>query len=103
MTASERSFRTTAAGTSARSQGATIEVKGAWTIFRDLGVRDTNPDRTPLPNKPRLFRPDGFEVEGSNTKFINLVIHDIEEALGFWNGGVNSEIYGSILYVGAAV
>jgi Viral BACON domain len=40
----------------------------------------------------------GIVVFGSNTKFINLIVHDTQEGFSDWTPSQNSEIYGSLIY-----
>ena len=40
----------------------------------------------------------GIVIFGSNTKFINLVVHDTQEGFSAWTPSQNSEIYGSLSY-----
>jgi len=40
----------------------------------------------------------GINVNGPNTKFINLVLHDADAGFGFWSPAENSEIYGCLIY-----
>jgi Viral BACON domain len=40
----------------------------------------------------------GIVVFGSNTKFINLVVHDTQEGFSAWTPAQNCEIYGSLSY-----
>ena len=40
-----------------------------------------------------------LEAHGARTKFINLVIHDAaQQGITFWDGAVDAEVYGSIVY-----
>jgi hypothetical protein len=40
----------------------------------------------------------GINVNGPNTKFINLVVHDADSGFGFWSPAENAEIYGCLIY-----
>lgn len=78
-----------------RAAAATINVWGAWTIYRDFEVTNSSPGRDHSQN----FRPMGFEVNaGAHDKFINLVIHDTGFGMGVWAGAVDAEIYGNIIF-----
>ncbi len=68
-----------------------IRVEGKWTIYRDFEITNTSPDRS-------KNRPMGLHILAPNSKFINLVIHDCGNGIGFWQPAENSEIYGVILY-----
>lgn len=37
-------------------------------------------------------------LEGTNSKFINLVIHDMNSGVGFWRPAVNAEMHGCVIY-----
>ena len=37
-------------------------------------------------------------LNGSNSKFINLVIHDMNSGVGFWRPAVNAEMHGCVIY-----
>lgn len=72
-----------------------IAVYGPYTWFWGFEVTSTVPDRGP--GRQAL---DGFDTyEGSaHTRFINLVVHDDGEGFGFWDKGIDSEIYGCLIY-----
>lgn len=78
------------------ASGATLQVNGSWTVYKGLEITNTNPDRSSAGSAS--FRPMGIQAEGSNTKFINLIIHDTGHGFGFWNGATDSEIYGCLIY-----
>jgi uncharacterized protein (TIGR03437 family) len=40
----------------------------------------------------------GIDVYGPNTRFINLVVHDTDQGIGFWAPAVNAEVYGCVIY-----
>jgi hypothetical protein len=44
------------------------------------------------------MRGTGVNVFAPRTKFINLTIHDVATGIGFWQGAVDSEVYGCIIY-----
>jgi hypothetical protein len=77
-----------------RAGAGTINVSGAWTIYRDFEVTNTTTGR----GASRTYRPMGFEVTGPHNKFINLVIHDTGHGLGVWKEDVDAEIYGNIIF-----
>lgn len=68
-----------------------LRIEGAWTIYRDFEVTNSNPDRT-------KERPTGIDVFGPNVKLINLDIHDCGNGIGAWSPAVNLEVYGCLLY-----
>ena len=80
----------------AGASGGTLNVRGEWTVYRDFNITNVNPDR----KHERPPRPMGIEVLGPNTKFINLVIHDVGVGIGFWRQAVDSEVYGCIIFNG---
>jgi len=78
----------------ARAGAATLNVFGAWTIYRDFEVTNRNPDRSFSPQ----YRPMGLEIQAPHSKFINLVVHDTGHGFGFWKEAVDSELYGNVIY-----
>lgn len=68
-----------------------LRIEGAWTIWRDFEVTNSNPDRT-------KERPTGIDVFAPNSKLINLYIHDCGNGIGAWSPAVNLEVYGCVLY-----
>ena len=77
-----------------RADGATLNVRGAWTIYRDFEVTNTNTNRA----HGDKFRPMGFEVQAPHTKFINLAVYDTGMGFGFWKEAVDSELYGNVIF-----
>ena len=77
-----------------RAGGATLNVFGAWTIYRDFEVTNLHEIR----RHHRDFRPAGLEIEAPNTKFINLLVYDTGIGFAFWKGAVNSELYGNLIF-----
>jgi hypothetical protein len=90
-----------AATTNKRQAG--LVITGAWVIFTDLEVTSSDPRRV-APNRGSTvrtipgWRDDGVEFRASNSKLINLVIHDTGQGIGFWDQAIDSEVYGCILY-----
>lgn len=78
------------------ASGATLQINGAWTIYKDFEVRNSNANRNS--NGANSFRPMGLQIQGAHTKCINLVIHDVGHGIGFWKEAIDSEIYGCIIY-----
>jgi hypothetical protein len=82
------------------SQNDTLFVEGSHTIYRDFEVTNSNP-ASRVVQGTYIFPPrggQGITVHGPNTKFINLVIHDTEQGIGFWVAAVDAEVYGCIIY-----
>jgi hypothetical protein len=77
-----------------------LTVRGAWTIYRDLEITNTDPRRaTSMPgSNPAEGRGIGVEVLGPNTRLVNLVIHDTGTGIGLWAPAVNAEAYGNIVF-----
>jgi hypothetical protein len=78
------------------ASGATLQVNGSWTIYKNFEITNTNTNRTS--SGPNSFRPMGLQVQAPHTKFINLVIHDTGHGFGFWKEAVDAEIYGCLIY-----
>lgn len=78
------------------ASGATLQVNGSWTIYMGFEITNSNTDRSSTGT--HSFRPMGLQVNAPNTKFINLIIHDVGHGFGFWQEAVNAEIYGCIIY-----
>ncbi len=81
-----------------RASAGTINVKGAWTIYRDFEITNVATGR----GSSHQFRPMGFEVTGPHNRFINLVIHDTGFGMGVWKEAVDAEIYGNIIFNGGS-
>lgn len=86
--------------------GIRIGEPSAFVIIRDLEILVSEPrpkeplDRDPTYANIKKFRPwGGLEIsEGRNCKYINLVVHDCLQGIGFWENAIDSEIYGCIIY-----
>lgn len=78
------------------ASGATLQVNGSWTIYKDFEVTNSNTNRSSL--NSASFRPMGLQVQAPNTKFINLIIHDTGHGFGFWKEAIDAEIYGCLIY-----
>ena len=72
----------------------TLVVNGSWTVFWGFEIMNSNPTRF----IDISGRGTGLDVYGANTKFINLVIHDAQNGVGFWSSAVNAELYGSLIF-----
>lgn len=78
------------------ANGATLQINGSWTIFQGFEITNSFPDRTSV--DAHSFRPMGAQVDGHHTRLINLVIHDTGHGVGFWEGAIDSEIYGCVIF-----
>lgn len=76
-------------------------VEGAWTIYRDFEVTCSDPAARET-RDPGSFPADinrgGIQCRGTEIRFINLVVHDTAQAIGFWADGEGGEIYGCLLF-----
>jgi Right handed beta helix region len=75
--------------------GSVLTVNGAWTLYRDFEITNSDPKRTGAAD---LNRVGGIDVHGANTKLINLVLHDLGAGIGMWSDAINAEAYGNIIY-----
>jgi hypothetical protein len=78
------------------ASGATLQINGAYTIYKNFEVCNSVTDRNAL--GVDSFRPMGLQIEGQHINCINLIIHDTGHGIGFWSTAVNSKIYGCIIY-----
>ena len=82
--------------------GAGIEVYGQDTWYWGLEIMSSNPNRitgtTGSSGSANLGLVDGVDTFGLRNKFINLIIHDTRQGYGFWEYGIDNEIYGNLLY-----
>lgn len=78
------------------ASGATIQINGAYTIYKDFEITNVFPNRNAL--DADSFRPMGLQVEGAYIKCINLVIHDTGHGIGLWSAAVDAEIYGCLIF-----
>jgi hypothetical protein len=78
------------AGPLSETVGA-LTVRGEWTHFQDIELMSSALHRT-------SSRPHGLLVYASNTKYINLVVHDVGVAIYTADDAANVEIYGCIIY-----
>jgi hypothetical protein len=81
-----------------------INVNGSDAVYRDFEVTYTG-----LPRAFQYYvfadaqgrigaRPEGFEITGPRTKFINLVVHDAREGFNIEAGATDVEVYGAVIY-----
>ncbi|HEX2972286.1 MAG TPA: right-handed parallel beta-helix repeat-containing protein, partial [Tepidisphaeraceae bacterium] len=75
-------------------------VEGQYTIFRGFEVTCRNPLRTTQiqGSSPEQIKRGGISCRGTGISFINLIVHDCANGLGFWADGEGGEIYGCIIY-----
>lgn len=86
------------------SGAAILTVQGAYTWYWGFEIMSSDPNRvsaTDLNDPPDIHRGDGIDMSsgtGSGLKFINLVIHDARQGIGWWKEAIDSEIYGCLIY-----
>ncbi|MEP6914012.1 MAG: hypothetical protein ABJC89_00130 [Acidobacteriota bacterium] len=70
-----------------------LVVNGTYTSFMGLEITNSEPNRYAV-------RGDGLDSYGHHNKFINLVIHDTGQGVGFWSTSAanESELYGTLIY-----
>lgn len=68
-----------------------LEVKGAHTWYMDFEVMSSVNSRGGI-------SATGLWVEAPNTRFINLVVHDVKGGYGLWINALNAEVYGNVIY-----
>ncbi len=78
------------------ASGATLQINGAWTLYKDLEITNANANRNS--NNASSFRPMGLQIDAPHTRCINLIIHDVGHGIGFWKGATDAEIYGCLIY-----
>jgi hypothetical protein len=86
--------------------GLQIEEPSAYLVVRDLEILVSEPrPKEPLDPDPtyaniKKVRPwGGLNImAGKGCRYINLVIHDCLQGIGFWSPAVDSEVYGCIIY-----
>jgi len=81
--------------------GSQVNVDGSYMIWRDLEITNSNPLRTqdtPNSQDAPYLRGEGVFNLGAHNKFINCIIHDVQD--GYFNGdtGVGAEIYGCLIF-----
>ncbi len=65
----------------------TLRADGAFLTFWGFEIMQSDPGTY------------GLQANASESRFINLIIHDAgTQGVSFWNPGVNSELYGCIIY-----
>jgi len=88
----ERAMIDVAGYTSTTSRGDAFIVRGAWTEWWDFEIMSSDPVRD------TDLRPNMIVNNASNTKYIDLIVHD--GGIGFYNypSAANVEVNGSIFY-----
>jgi hypothetical protein len=69
----------------------TLAASRPWVTFWGFEVTNSDPDR-------QAFRPNIVVANASNTKFVNLVVHDGGTAFFTYSELTGVEVYGSIIY-----
>jgi uncharacterized protein YjdB len=72
-----------------------LTVQGAWVVFQDFEIMDSNTDR--VTTSPQ--RPHGVVNNAPHVKYVHLIVHDV--GIGFYtyaNQSVDVEIYGCLIY-----
>ncbi len=69
-----------------------LVVYGSYTYYWGFEITNSHPNRSST-------RGDGIDTYGHHNRFINLIIHDTGQGVGFWATGQadDSEIYGSVI------
>jgi len=77
-----------------------FSVEGEYAVIRDLEFTCSDPHRitTNAGSFPADIRRGGINCSGSHISFVNLVVHDCSNGIGFWSGGTGGEIYGCLIY-----
>jgi hypothetical protein len=86
---------------SAPSRSAALTVQGSWTEFWEFEI--TNSDTLRAVDEggswpTALRRSEGIDARGAHDKFINLVIHDMADGMGIWDGADGTGAYGNIIF-----
>lgn len=84
---------------------STLRVHGAHTWYWGLEVMSSDPARvfyervdTDTPNRPGPGRRTGVEVFGPNTKFINMIVHDVRDGFVLRESAIDVEINGALTF-----
>ncbi len=84
--------------------GLSMQSPSAYVWIRDLEifVSEPQPEKpvSPGSNPEDLKRPWGglHTYGGKNCKYINLIIHNCNQGISCWQGEIDPEIYGCIIY-----
>jgi hypothetical protein len=73
---------------------------GGYTWFWGFEVTNSNPNRwNPTSgSNPSDARNRGIFMTVPGTKIINVIVHDTGQGIESWQGAVNAELYGNIIY-----
>ncbi len=85
------------AGTTLYVKGTNLWVEGNGTTYRDFEITNSIPFRdrdTTCEN----IRGIGIQNVAAGNKFINMVVHDVENGILTSNASSNTELYGNIVY-----
>jgi len=82
----------------ARDDGL-FDVRGDYCVIRGLEFTCSDPKRetTISGSWPEDIRRGGIFSRASHVRFINLVIHDLANGIGFWSQGEGGEVYGCLI------
>jgi len=80
--------------------GIAFYMYGQWTRFQGFEITCTNLKRTTSSKGswPPDLRRGSVECRGSNIELVNLIIHDLGNAVGFWSSGSGGTFYGCLVY-----
>ncbi len=84
----------------ASRETAALNVRASNVWFWDFEVTNSFSDRRPLDasNELNPWRGSGINIWETNTKYINLKIHDNGHGFGLWNEDGGTEIYGCLIF-----
>jgi hypothetical protein len=80
---------------------ATLIAWGSWTWYQGFEIISSSPRRvTSISGSwpSDLGRGAGVVAHATNSKFINLIVHDNSQGFSFWESAVDSELYGNLVY-----
>jgi hypothetical protein len=80
---------------------ATLTANGSWTWYQDFEIMSSYPNRVTSQTgswPTDIGRGAGVIGNATNSKFINLVVHDNSQGFSFWESAVDSELYGNLVY-----
>ncbi|HEY6990111.1 MAG TPA: right-handed parallel beta-helix repeat-containing protein [Bryobacteraceae bacterium] len=76
--------------------------RGAYVWFWGLEFANSIADRTGSPQGPpdwgKSAMPNAIDSWAPGTRFINLIIHDTREGIGWWSEAGAGEAYGNLIY-----
>lgn len=89
-----------ASGAKAVLGGSVLGIFGADTIYRDLEIMNSWPERDETQSgiSLDLARGEGISVRGPRIKIINTIIHDNVNGIGSWSQAPDNEVYGNVIY-----